>query len=63
LYFIRIYESFGFLVQMVGETLGQVGPFSIFFIAWILFFSLCYQRTGIEINDGDTEYLNLPPFF
>lgn len=63
LYFIRIYESYGFLVQMVGETFGQVGPFTIFFIAWIIFFSVCYQIVRIEIDSGDEEYLNLPPAF
>jgi hypothetical protein len=42
LYFIRIYESYGFLVQMVGETCVEIVPFMVFFTLWILFFSVCY---------------------
>ena len=42
LFFIRIYESYGFLVQMVGLTMIQLVPFTLFFLMWIALFSVCF---------------------
>lgn len=63
LFFIRIYEEYGFLVQMVGNTVIQLIPFLVFFIMWILFFAILYWILKVEIDSGDEEYLNLPNFF
>ena len=39
LYFIRIFEDFGLLVQVIGETITEIIPFAVYYIIWILFFS------------------------
>ena len=53
LYFIRIYDDYGFLVQMVGETVKKVIPFTTFFLLWIAFFAVCFRVLRVEIDDED----------
>jgi hypothetical protein len=42
LYFLRIFEQFGFLVQMVAKTCVRTIPFSVFFVLWIFFFTFAF---------------------
>ena len=62
LFFIRIYADYGFLVQMVGMTIVQVIPFTLFFIMWITFFTVCYQTLKVEISSADEDYPNVFSF-
>lgn len=63
LFFIRIYEDYGFLVQMVGNTMIQLIPFIVFFFMWVLFFGCQYWILRVEIDSADDDYLNLTEFF
>ena len=42
LYFIRIFEDFGLLVQVIGETILAIIPFAVYYIIWILFFAVMF---------------------
>ena len=61
LYFLRLFNDYGFIVEMVGETMKQLIPFSLYFIMWILLFTVLFQTLQVEIPD-DT-YPNLTPIF
>jgi len=56
LYFLRIFEQFGFLVQMVAKTCKEVLPFMAFFMLWIFFFTISSIILGSDIKDKDDEY-------
>jgi len=56
LFFIRIFEAYGVLVQMVADTIKSLIPFTVFFFMWILFFSIEFQILKVEIKDADKEY-------
>ena len=45
---------------MVGMTIQQVIPFTIFFMLWVLFFTVCYGTIRIEIKEVDDEYPQVP---
>lgn len=62
LFFVRIYEDYGFLVQMVGMTVLELVPFMVFFSFWIIFFTVCFQTLGVQINNDDSEYPNVALF-
>ena len=42
LFFIRIYEKFGFLVQMIVSCIVALVPFMMAFIVFVLVFAVCY---------------------
>jgi hypothetical protein len=44
---------------MVGSTFKSIGPFIIFYLLWIGFFTVLYFNLQIEIDSGDEEYLKL----
>ena len=62
LQYIRIYADVGFLVQMVGMTISQVVPFMVFFLMWILFFTVCFMTLKVSIDNVDEEYANVFEF-
>ena len=41
-FFIRIYEQFGFLVQMIILTVIEVLPFTVYLMLWVGLFALSY---------------------
>lgn len=51
-FFIRIFPKFSELVQLIGKVLYDVGPFSTYFIGWLLAFSQIFQMIGIQNEDG-----------
>ena len=52
LFFIRIFEKFGFLVMMIKRCLIDLVPFICCFILFVLLFSTCLI---ILNNEVDTE--------
>ena len=63
LYFLRVFESFGFLVQMVGITIIKLIPFLVFFLLWVLLFTVNFQILRAEVKDEDNDYMNLAGFW
>ena len=53
--FMRIYEQFGFLVQMVFLTIEELVGFTLFFIMWICFFAICFITLQVDFS-GITDY-------
>lgn len=50
LFFVRIFQEYGFLVQMIILTLIDLIPFLLGFTVSLIFFALCFcvLETGIE---------------
>ena len=48
---------------MVGLTIVQLIPFILFFLMWIIFFTVCFVTLRIEIRDADDDYKNVFSFF
>ena len=42
LYFLRIFDDYGLIVTMVGETISELVPFSTYFVMWIFLFTVLF---------------------
>lgn len=42
-YFLRIYENFGLLVNLVSTCLKDMTPFTVYLASWILAFTMLYK--------------------
>lgn len=60
LFFIRIYDQMGFLVQMVGNTMIQLIPFIAFFFLWVLFFATLQGILQVGVGE---DYDGLAMYF
>lgn len=48
---------------MVGLTMVQLVPFTLFFMMWIALFSVCFQVLDVEIDQADEDYPEVDKFF
>jgi hypothetical protein len=62
LFFIRIYEKFGFLVQMILSCVNELIPFIISYIVFLLLFSVCFVVLEMEIDPEVDEAKGLTYF-
>jgi|TARA_B110000285_G_C15087620_1_gene597114 hypothetical protein len=46
---------------MVGETITELIPFSVYFVMWILLFTVLFQTLQVEVPDD--AYPDLAPLF
>lgn len=53
LFYLRIYEEMGALVQMLITTIGSMGSFMLFLTISILFFAFSFDALGISYAGGD----------
>lgn len=60
LFFLRIFKSFGMLVELISQVLRDIKYFMLFFICWLVLFSILYRIAGIQIEEDD--YSNLWSF-
>jgi hypothetical protein len=58
LYYIRMFKSFGLLVQMIAKTCLDVFDFLVFFLMIIAFFTFCFRLLGVKPDSPD-EYEHL----
>ena len=58
MFFMRVSDNFASLVKLVGDVLGKVGPFIVFFIMWLITLSLLYKVAGINIENEDYKRLD-----
>jgi len=58
MFYIRVYESYGQLVELVTRVMKDVVTFSVFFIGWLLLFSFMYQTIGIEVEGLEDTNVN-----
>ena len=50
LFFIRIFEEFGFLVQMIIFCVIDLIPFILSYALFLIIFSICYAVLEMEID-------------
>ena len=60
MFFVRIYEDYGMLVQMLQSCLFAVVPFAVYFIVCLLVFSVMFVILEMEIDPevNEAEGLN-----
>jgi hypothetical protein len=58
MFFLRINQTFGMLVQLILQVVIDFRHFGFFMVCWILIFSFLYRIAGIDVpNTGDdAEY-------
>ena len=57
MFFLRIQEGFGLLVDLVSECLVAAIPFTVFLGMWIGLFTVLYRLLGLEIAPDDYDQL------
>jgi hypothetical protein len=50
LFFVRIFENYGFLVQMIKFCIADLIPFIVCFITFLFVFSICFIVLNMEID-------------
>ena len=58
IYFLRIYEDFGHLIQMLTNCIKDISVFLVFLITWILVFTMMLDILEANFDDGDYKNLN-----
>ena len=53
MFYLRIQEGFGLLVDLVSECLTDAVPFTVFLGMWICLFSVLFRLLGLEIATDD----------
>ena len=61
MYFVRIYEDYGFLVQMVILTIKDLQQFLHALIFAIFFFAICFMVLETDIDD-EIQHVTGPGF-
>jgi hypothetical protein len=59
LYFLKIFSNYGFLVQMIKQSIIDISGFLVFFSMWILFFSIQYKILEAEFDLEEYKSLNM----
>lgn len=54
-FFVRIFEEYGFLVQMVISVLHSLIPFTVVYIILVLIFSICNVVLKLDIDEEVDE--------
>ena len=50
LFFLRIYEKFGFMIKMLNSAIGELYPFTLSYLTGLFVFSCCFVVLGMEID-------------
>lgn len=58
MYFLRIFENFGHLIQMLQNCLIDISVFMVFLLSWILVYTLALDILNSSFDDGDYSNLN-----
>lgn len=61
MYYLRAFESFGQIVQLMQTCLYDIQTFTIFLVMWFGTFTIIYLIIGLEVDEGD--YKNMNRFF
>ena len=63
LFFLRVNEAFGLLVQLLMQVLVDLTAFVTFFISWLFLFSMCYRIAGATVDQGDYPHVTPAVFY
>ena len=55
---MRVFERFGFLVQMIIQSYWDSADFFLFFFIWVFLFTVLSHITRIEVSDEDYPAVN-----
>lgn len=61
-FFVRIFEEYGFLVQMVNSVLRSLIPFTVVYIILVLIFSICNVVLRLKVDEEVDEAQQLTYF-
>lgn len=61
-YFLRLWPTFGMLIQMVNKTIIELRQFLIFNFLWIALFAILNLHLKVEIDGEEDSYPHLPRF-
>ena len=62
LFFVRIFEDYGFLVQMIRLCVSDLVPFIISYMIFLVVFTLCFIVLKMEVDPEVIEAENLSYF-
>lgn len=62
LFFVRIFEEYGFLVQMIRLCVIDLIPFITSYMIFLMVFSVCFVVLKMEIDPEVAEVENLSYF-
>jgi hypothetical protein len=62
MFFMRVFERFGFMVQMILSCLTDLVPFIVYFITFLLMYSLCFTSLNVLTDDEVNGASNLSQF-
>lgn len=54
-FFVRIFEEYGFLVQMVISVLHSLIPFTVVYLLFVLIFSICNVVLRLDVDEEVSE--------
>lgn len=57
MFFLRIHDGFGLLVDLVAECLVDAVPFTVFLMMWVGLFTVLFRLQGLEIAADDYDQL------
>ena len=60
---LRFNEELGYMVQLVKTVFKDMYTFSVFFISWMILFSVLYACVGIEVQADDYPKLHISARF
>lgn len=58
LFFMKIFADYGFLVQMIGLSILDMGPFMAFFTLWVVFFAIENRVLMLEFDESEYSGIN-----
>lgn len=59
MFFMRIYDKLGMLVELVKRVSIDVLPFTIFLLIWLIAFSILYCTLGSYDSDDEDDKISL----
>jgi len=62
-YYLRIFETFHFILTMAFQVAREVAPFMVFTISMMIGFAKMYQLLNAGVNDPDGVYDNVKSEF
>ena len=62
LFFIRIFEKYGFLIQLISACVIDLIPFLIAYWTFLVVFSICYISLNMEVDADVNEAYGMDHF-
>ena len=59
MFFVRVFDQYGFMVQMVGLTLIDVAPFISFILMFMIYFALVNMILNLKMDADGEIYTQL----